>query len=127
MCAGIVGVVGSITETPTDAFQRTMDIHCCGTFLGIKHGARVMGEGGSIVCMASTAGIIGGQGPHAYTMAKQTMEPPSPITLAPCLIPRKVPRQWMSIVRWKASVGVSVMEPTTPTIPAHKTNPVRAP
>ena len=73
LCAGIVGVVGSITETPTDAFQRTMDIHCRGTFLGIKHGARVMGEGGSIVCMASTAGIIGGQGPHAYTMAKHAV------------------------------------------------------
>jgi NAD(P)-dependent dehydrogenase (short-subunit alcohol dehydrogenase family) len=73
LCAGIVGVVGSITETPVDAFQRTMDIHCRGTFLGIKHGARAMREGGSIVCMASTAGIIGGQGPHAYTMAKHAV------------------------------------------------------
>lgn len=73
LCAGIVGVVGSITDTPADAFQRTMDIHCRGTFLGIKHGARVMGEGSSIVCMASTAGIIGGQGPHAYTMAKHAV------------------------------------------------------
>ena len=73
LSAGIVGVVGSITGTPVDAFQRTMDIHCRGSFLGIKHGAGAMAEGGSIVCLASTAGIIGGQGPHAYTMAKHAV------------------------------------------------------
>lgn len=69
-CAGVVGAIGSITETSVEAYQRTMDIHCKGALLCIKHAARVMGEGAAIVTIASTAGIIGGQGPHIYTMAK---------------------------------------------------------
>ncbi len=41
-------------------------------FLGIKHAARAMKPQGrgAIVSLASTAGIVGGQGPHVYTMAK---------------------------------------------------------
>jgi len=38
----------------------------------MKHAARVMEpqKSGAIVSLASTAGVIGGLGPHAYTMAK---------------------------------------------------------
>ena len=32
-CAGVVGAVGSITDTSVDAYQRTMDIHCKGALL----------------------------------------------------------------------------------------------
>lgn len=72
-CAGVVGAIGSIAETTVQAYQRTMDIHCKGALLCVKHAARVMGEGAAIVTIASTAGIIGGQGPHVYTMAKHAI------------------------------------------------------
>jgi NAD(P)-dependent dehydrogenase (short-subunit alcohol dehydrogenase family) len=41
-------------------------------FLGIKHAALAMkpNRRGAIVSLASTAGVVGGLGPHVYTMAK---------------------------------------------------------
>lgn len=70
--AGIVGAVGSIMETSAEAFDHTMAILSRAVFLGIKHAARAMQPQGrgAIVSLASTAGIVGGQGPHVYTMAK---------------------------------------------------------
>jgi NAD(P)-dependent dehydrogenase (short-subunit alcohol dehydrogenase family) len=70
--AGIIGAVGSITETSAESFDRTMAIVSRGIFLSVKHAAKAMkvhGKG-SIVSLASTAGVMGGQGPHVYTMAK---------------------------------------------------------
>jgi NAD(P)-dependent dehydrogenase (short-subunit alcohol dehydrogenase family) len=73
--AGVVGAVGPIATTPAEEWQRTMDIHVNGCFYGCKHAARVMipRETGSIVSMSSTAGIMGGLGPHAYTAAKHAI------------------------------------------------------
>jgi NAD(P)-dependent dehydrogenase (short-subunit alcohol dehydrogenase family) len=70
--AGIVGAIGSIMDTSAEAFDHTMAILSRAVFLGIKHAARAMrAQGrGSIVSLASTAGVVGGQGPHVYTMAK---------------------------------------------------------
>ncbi len=70
--AGIVGVVGRISEVPVDAWDHTMSILLRGVFLGVKHAARVMQEQGSgvIINTSSTAGIMGGLGPHVYTAAK---------------------------------------------------------
>jgi len=70
--AGIVGAVGSITETSAEDFDRTMSILSRAVFLGLKHAGRVMQERGkgAIVSLASTAGVTGGLGPHVYTMAK---------------------------------------------------------
>lgn len=70
--AGIVGAVGSIMETSVDAFDRTMAILSRAVFLGTKHAARAMAKNrrGAIVSLASTAGVMGGLGPHVYTMAK---------------------------------------------------------
>jgi NAD(P)-dependent dehydrogenase (short-subunit alcohol dehydrogenase family) len=70
--AGVVGAVGPIATTPLEEWQRTLDIHLNGSFFGCKHAARVMmpRETGSIINMASTAGILGGQGPHAYAVCK---------------------------------------------------------
>lgn len=75
MCnnAGIVGVVGPIAETPMDLYDRTMAILLRGVFVGTKHAARAMiaqGTGGAVVNIASTAGLLGGQGPHVYSAAK---------------------------------------------------------
>lgn len=70
--AGIVGAIGSIMDTSADAFDRTMAILSRAVFLGIKHAARAMKDQkrGAIVSLASTAGVMGGLGPHVYTMAK---------------------------------------------------------
>lgn len=70
--AGIIGVVGPIRETPLDDWNRTIGVLLTGAFLGIKHAARVMipQRSGAILCVASTAAVMGGLGPHAYTAAK---------------------------------------------------------
>ena len=70
--AGIVGAVGSIAETPLEDWNRTIAVLLTGVFLGIKHASRVMipRKRGSILSVASTAGVMGGLGPHAYTAAK---------------------------------------------------------
>lgn len=74
MCnnAGIVGAVGSIAEMSTEAWDNTISILLRGVFLGTKHAARVMvdQQSGTIINTASTAGVVGGLGPHAYTAAK---------------------------------------------------------
>jgi len=73
--AGVVGAVGPIATTPADEWHKTIDIHLSGCFYGCKHAARVMipRGTGSIVSMSSTAGIMGGLGPHAYTAAKHAI------------------------------------------------------
>jgi len=70
--AGIVGAVGPIATTPGDEWRFSIDVLLNGTFYAIKHAARVMQARGrgSIVSMASTAGLMGGLGPHAYAAAK---------------------------------------------------------
>lgn len=70
--AGIVGAIGSIMDTSAEAFDHTMAILSRAVFLGIKHAARAMQpqRRGAIVSLASTAGMVGGLGPHVYTMAK---------------------------------------------------------
>ena len=73
--AGIVGAVGPIDTTPTEEWKATLDILLNGVFYGVKHAARVMKpqESGAIVSMSSTAGILGGLGPHTYTAAKHAV------------------------------------------------------
>lgn len=70
--AGIVGAVGPVATTPGDEWRFTIDVLLNGTFYAMKHAARVMAPRryGSIVVMASTAGLMGGLGPHAYAAAK---------------------------------------------------------
>lgn len=73
--AGIVGAVGRIAETSTDQWDRTVSILMRGVFLGMKHAARVMVPqgGGAIISTSSTAGILGGLGPHCYTACKHAV------------------------------------------------------
>lgn len=70
--AGIVGAAGPIAETPVESWDNTVSILLRAVFLGIKHAARVMIPQGSgaIISTSSTAGILGGLGPHTYTAAK---------------------------------------------------------
>ncbi|MGI9598552.1 MAG: glucose 1-dehydrogenase [Acidimicrobiales bacterium] len=70
--AGIVGARGPIATTPVEEYDATMAVLLRGTFLGVKHAARVMQPqgSGSIINLASTAGVMGGLGPHVYATAK---------------------------------------------------------
>ncbi len=70
--AGMLGAVGSIVDHRLDDWRRTIDVLQTSVFLGIREAARVMIPNGSgaIVNTASTAGVRGGLGPHAYTTAK---------------------------------------------------------
>jgi NAD(P)-dependent dehydrogenase (short-subunit alcohol dehydrogenase family) len=71
--AGIVGAIGSITETTYEAWNETVAILLSSVFLGMKHAGAAMvaqGQGGSIISTSSTAGILGGLGPHTYTATK---------------------------------------------------------
>ncbi len=73
--AGIVGAIGPIARTSVEAWDTTIAVLLRGVFLGIKHAARVMQPRGSgvVLSLSSTAGLIGGLGPHAYTAAKHAV------------------------------------------------------
>ena len=73
--AGIVGARGPIDRLPGAEWRFTVDVLLGGVFHGMKHAARVMKprRTGSIISMASTAGVIGGLGPHAYAAAKHAV------------------------------------------------------
>jgi NAD(P)-dependent dehydrogenase (short-subunit alcohol dehydrogenase family) len=73
--AGIVGAIGPIATTSVEAWDATIAVLLRGVFLGMKHGARVMipQRSGVILSMSSTAGLVGGLGPHAYTAAKHAV------------------------------------------------------
>lgn len=73
--AGILGARAPIDQLDLDEFKATNDVLVNGTFLGLKHAARVMKqqESGSIINVASTAGVSGGYGPHAYSTAKHAI------------------------------------------------------
>ena len=73
--AGIIGAVGPISSTPGNEWRYSIDVLLHGTFYTMKHASRVMiprGKG-SIISMSSTAGIMGGWGPHAYAAAKHAV------------------------------------------------------
>jgi NAD(P)-dependent dehydrogenase (short-subunit alcohol dehydrogenase family) len=73
--AGIVGAIGPIDTTPAAEWAASIDVLLNGVFYGMKHAARVMKPRGrgSIISMASTAGLMGGLGPHAYAAAKHAV------------------------------------------------------
>ena len=70
--AGMLGAIGSITQHTLASWTSTLDVLLNSVFLGIREASRVMipQGGGAIVNTASTAGVRGGLGPHAYTAAK---------------------------------------------------------
>lgn len=71
--AGVGGAFGPIEQIQVDDWDYTFHVLVRGVFLGIKHCApaiRQGGVGGSIVLTASIAGLTGGAGSHAYSAAK---------------------------------------------------------
>lgn len=68
--AGVGGAFGALTDIEVEDWDYTFAVLTRGVFLGIKHGARVMQPGASIINTASVAGLSGGSGPVAYSAAK---------------------------------------------------------
>jgi NAD(P)-dependent dehydrogenase (short-subunit alcohol dehydrogenase family) len=71
-CAGILGTVALTTDTAYDDWRRILEVDLNGVFLCTKHELRVMAErgSGSILNMASAAGLIGWPGASGYVAAK---------------------------------------------------------
>jgi NAD(P)-dependent dehydrogenase (short-subunit alcohol dehydrogenase family) len=68
--AGIVAV-GSVEDTDFSTWHRVMAVNLDGTFLGCKHGMRLMRHGGgSIVNISSVSGLVGGHNLAAYNASK---------------------------------------------------------
>lgn len=67
-----VGVVGDVESTTLEQFRFVHAVNAEGTFLGCKHGIRVMKGtgGGAIVNVSSVAGIIGAPNLAAYCSSK---------------------------------------------------------
>jgi NAD(P)-dependent dehydrogenase (short-subunit alcohol dehydrogenase family) len=70
--AGIGGAFGPVTELKVEDWDHTFAVLTRGAFLGIKHAGRAMKAhgGGSIVNVASLAGLTGDAGMQAYSAAK---------------------------------------------------------
>ncbi|HKG76552.1 MAG TPA: glucose 1-dehydrogenase [Beijerinckiaceae bacterium] len=68
--AGIIAVA-SIESITLETWRRVQSVNVDGTFLGCRHGVRVMKErGGAILNMSSVSGIVGGHNLVAYNAAK---------------------------------------------------------
>jgi NAD(P)-dependent dehydrogenase (short-subunit alcohol dehydrogenase family) len=71
-CAGILGELGNVGELGLDGWKRIIDVDLNGVFLCTKHELQVMAQegSGSILNMASAAGLIGWPGAAGYVAAK---------------------------------------------------------
>ena len=68
--AGISGDIAPVTEYPADVFRRVLDVHVLGAFLLLKHGLRVLADGGSVIINSSVVGLTSDAGICAYAAAK---------------------------------------------------------
>ena len=69
--AGIGGSGATLDQEKYEDWKKVIDINLNGTFLGTKHGMRVMkGRGGSIINISSIEGFVGLSGAGAYNASK---------------------------------------------------------
>jgi NAD(P)-dependent dehydrogenase (short-subunit alcohol dehydrogenase family) len=71
-CAGILGALGNVGDTAYADWRRILDVDLNGVFLCTKHEITLMAQqgSGSIVNMASAAGLIGWPAAAGYVAAK---------------------------------------------------------
>jgi NAD(P)-dependent dehydrogenase (short-subunit alcohol dehydrogenase family) len=67
--AGVGGEGGPVEKISVEGFDRTIALLLRGPFLGIKYAVPHM-QSGSIINIASVAGLAGGYGAHPYSAAK---------------------------------------------------------
>jgi NAD(P)-dependent dehydrogenase (short-subunit alcohol dehydrogenase family) len=71
--AGISGGMAGIFDSTPELFTEVLRVNLVGPWLMIKHAGKAMadaGQGGSIICTASVAGIRSGAGGPAYSASK---------------------------------------------------------
>jgi NAD(P)-dependent dehydrogenase (short-subunit alcohol dehydrogenase family) len=70
--AGVIGATGPVALSVMEDVDFTIAVILRGTFLGMKHAARVMepNRSGVILSTSSPAGLVGGMGAHAYSACK---------------------------------------------------------
>ncbi len=71
--AGIGDGEGTIQEQPADVYRHQFDVNVLGPIYGMKHVVAYMGDGGSIVNMASMAGVVGFPGFASYGVSKAAL------------------------------------------------------
>lgn len=73
--AGVEGPVKPIPDYPLDAFRKVFAVNVDGVFLGLRHVLPVMLEqgAGSVVNMASVAGLSGAPGMAGYNASKHAV------------------------------------------------------
>jgi len=73
--AGIEGVVASIEDSPEEVFDQVMAVNVKGVFLGMKVAIPELRKrgGGSVVNLASVAGLIGDAGIAPYSASKHAV------------------------------------------------------
>ena len=70
--AAIAGVLGPIAQIPLEEYDYACGAVQRSVFIGMREAARAMQprRSGSIVNIASVAGLVGGYGPHVYSACK---------------------------------------------------------
>lgn len=71
--AGIAGDLAPLSELTAAQWRAVLDVNLIGPFLATKYAARAMtaaGNGGSIICTASVAGLRSGAGASPYSASK---------------------------------------------------------
>ncbi|MCJ0765113.1 SDR family NAD(P)-dependent oxidoreductase [Variovorax terrae] len=71
--AGIEGLVQPTGDYPEEVYDKVMDVNVKGVFLGVKHIAPRMREGGSLVMTSSIMGLMGAPRNIAYTASKHAV------------------------------------------------------
>lgn len=71
--AGTPGAFAEIVDTGFDAWRRVMDVNLDGLFLSLRAELRLMGEGASVVNVASGAARMGVAGLAAYSASKHAV------------------------------------------------------
>jgi NAD(P)-dependent dehydrogenase (short-subunit alcohol dehydrogenase family) len=72
-CAGIEGDYRLLDQYDTEVFDRVLAVNVRGLFLGMKHLLPLMGAGGAVVNLASTAGLMATPGWSAYIASKHAV------------------------------------------------------
>ncbi|XP_010270813.1 PREDICTED: short-chain dehydrogenase reductase ATA1 [Nelumbo nucifera] len=73
--AGITGADGSIVKLDMDKLKEVVSVNINGMVHGIKHAARAMikARRGCIICISSSAALMGGLASHGYSLSKEAI------------------------------------------------------
>ena len=117
LAAGIGGPMVTVSQMSLSAWRRLMAVNLDGTMLGVRTAFHLMeGRGGSVITVASTAGVRGGGGLDAYAVSKAAvrhltrvaalegaqMKPPVRVN---CIVPGPMDTPLLDWLRHNAPLG----------------------